>query len=553
VPYRPYPPATPSLVVRDPVVDLPADHLARLVDQVVDEAVHPPPRPPGPGQPPFDPRLTTKVLVYGYATGVRSSRRLEQLCDESLPYLFLTRGDTPSYGTLCSVRVDESERIEQVFVALFAVAQAAGMWRVGHIVVDSTKIRANASPEAVLTPDEYEPVRQELRRILQEAQVVDDREDQEGRPGTTRLGKQPAQDQMRDIVRRVRKRLTREKRRQKAQQASSKVPPEQTTAAGHAPAAADDPVGGVSPTTGENSALLATTAATTAETPVISARMRERVEAAVEAIEAATAEGRKHLCLTDPEARMMYGGRVRQTTECHSFEVAVDNEAGLLVAGETSQASSDCERLEPLVEAARANEPEGVAAVTGDSGYYGGDAVGRLIGSGIDTCIPEPNTAADLHRGLPIGTTRAANRGSVPFEYDAERDLWQCPEGNTLGRRQQRQEHGQQITVYRAQQPCLGCPRAGECLTYPGARFRTLGVGENAAVLAQARERFAEPEHQERYRRRGDAVETVFGFIRGTLGYAQWFLRGKDRVACEGRLFKAAYQFRKVHIGWAAT
>ena len=85
VPYRPYPPAVPALVVRDPVVDLPPDHLARLVDQVVDEVVHPEVRPLGPGQPPYNPRLCLKVLVYGYAVGIRSSRRLEQLCDREPP------------------------------------------------------------------------------------------------------------------------------------------------------------------------------------------------------------------------------------------------------------------------------------------------------------------------------------------------------------------------------------------------------------------------------------------------------------------------------------
>ena len=94
--YRYYPPAGPLLIGYDPFCDLPADHLARLVEQVVEATVTDPAPPPGPGQPPFDPRLTLKVLVYGYATGTRSSRQLERLCAESLPFLFLTRGDTPA-------------------------------------------------------------------------------------------------------------------------------------------------------------------------------------------------------------------------------------------------------------------------------------------------------------------------------------------------------------------------------------------------------------------------------------------------------------------------
>ena len=85
MPYRAHPPSARLLFGYDPEQDLPADHLARLVEQVVEAAVRPAVRPSGPGQPPFDPRLCVKVLVYGYATGIRSSRRLEQLCAESLP------------------------------------------------------------------------------------------------------------------------------------------------------------------------------------------------------------------------------------------------------------------------------------------------------------------------------------------------------------------------------------------------------------------------------------------------------------------------------------
>ena len=95
MPYRSYPAPLPLSDFRELIVELPADHLARLVEQVVEEFVVPAPRPPGKGNPPYDPRLCAKVLIYGYATGTRSSRQLERLCQENIAYLFLTRGDTP--------------------------------------------------------------------------------------------------------------------------------------------------------------------------------------------------------------------------------------------------------------------------------------------------------------------------------------------------------------------------------------------------------------------------------------------------------------------------
>ena len=82
------------------------------------------------------------------------------------------------------------------------------------------------------------------------------------------------------------------------------------------------------------------------------------------------------------------------------------------------------------------------------------------------------------------------------------------------------------------------------------AKRRTLKVGEDHVILEEARQRFADPEHVERYHHRGEAVETVFAFLRGALGYTRWTLRGDERVSCESRLFKLAYQVRKVHIAF---
>jgi transposase-like protein DUF772 len=384
--YRPYLPPTPLLFGYDPVRDLPQDHLARLVEQVVEASVAPPRRRRGPGQPAYDPRLPIQVLVYGYATGQRSSRQLERLCDESLPYLFLTRGDTPSYRTLCTVRVEQGALLADVWVSLFAVAEAAGLKRLGHLVVDSTKLRANASPEAVLTANEYASVRQELAQILAEAAAADTAEAQEGRPGNTRLGQAVPKEQMREILRRVRKRLAKEKRA-----ASGK--PKEGASVPVPPAEAEEPT------------------AAQEERPPLGPRMRERLEAALVALDEALAEGREHLCLTDPDARMMAGGREKQVRECHSFEVAVDQADDLLVVGQTTQEPHDHARLEPLIAAAKEHEPDGVKAVDGDSGYYAGDAIGRQIEAGVDVCPRQQHGGRPAPR--PAGRHHPCARESV--------------------------------------------------------------------------------------------------------------------------------------------
>ncbi len=548
--YRPHPAPAPLLIGYDPVRDLPPDHLARLVEYVVEESVTPKRRRVTPGQPAYDPRLCVKVLVYGYATGIRSSRQLERLCSESLPYLFLTRGEAPSYRTLCTGRHEYQQALEEVWISLLSVGESLGLKRLGRITVDSTKLRANASSESVVGETEYEAVLAELRRILEEAEVIDRQEAKDGAPGETRLKQVPQPDQMRDILRRVRRRLTARPAGREAKPAARATAPAGPGESGKEPGESTD-TPAPAPGSGAPAEQAAPEAATKEEPPLITEPMQARVEEAITVLETAKEEHRKHVSLTDPEAEMMPEGREKKVRECHSFETAVDN--GSLVAGGTSQAAQDNSRLLGLVAAAKENEPHGVVAVDGDSGYYTGDGLAALLGAGIDTCIPDSNTAGDLHRGLPIGTTRARGQGSVSLTYDSKADCYRCPQGNELRRVQERQHCGQRVRVYRAVHPCRTCPLAAACLTQKRAQYKMLKVGDHHALLEAARQRFADPDHRARYRQRGPAVEGIYAFTRSALGFTRWLLRGKQGVDCEGTLFKAAYQLRKVHVRWAAA
>lgn len=379
--YRPHNAPSPLLIGYDPYVDLPMDHLARFVEEVVEGSIGEPEDSPGPGQPAFDPRLCGKVLIYGYATGVRSSRQLERLCNESLPYLFLTRGDTPSYRTLCNMRVMRADLLEEVWVSLFTVADRCGMQRLGRIVEDSSKLKANAGRELVLRQEEYEAMKRALKEILTEAEATDAREDSEGYAGETRTGKGVDKLRMRDIVRKVRKDLSRQRRAGTVKIDEGSLDTE---------AVAKD--GG------------------STDVSAVTPRMLERVRKSVEHIEGAEVEGRKHLCLTDPDARMMHGGVEKKVRECHSLEVAIDRDCGLLVAGGATQVGNDQARLTPLVEAAEQNEPYGVKAVDGDSGYYRSKDVVALISKGVDVCVPDSVTASELHRGLVLGSLSSRHR-----------------------------------------------------------------------------------------------------------------------------------------------
>lgn len=542
--YREHPEPAPLLIGYDPFYDVPADHLARFVDAVVQEAILVVPKTQRRGQPAYNPQLCIKVLVYGYATGLRSSRQLEKMCRESLPFLFLTRGDTPTYRTLCSVRVNHEDLIKQLWLSLFLVAQRAGVKRLGRIVVDSTKIRADASDECVITADEMEPLCAQIQQILHEAAQADQVEDSEGYAGETRLEKPVPNDQMRDIIRHVRKLISQSKKEDSKKEDRSPTllsMPEQKEEA--------------------PSAAAPSTSASEEEPPEIkniearrawhvTQRMQDRLTVVLQGLTDAIKAGEKYLNTTDLVARMMGEGRSKRIMMCHAYEVAVDQ--GLLVAAGVSNSPTDSGRLLGLVEQAKKNEPEGVQAVDADSGYYSGRSVTQLVQEGIDVCIPNPMTACDLRKGLPIGTTASHGTGKVPFEYMPDQNHYVCPQGNILAFTQLRTEHGVDTNVYRAKKSCHDCKLASLCLTQKGAKRRTLKVAVEDVLLKRQQKQFNEKDHVDRYHRRADAVETVFGFARRVLGFNQWTLRG-DRIGAEGSLLSAAYQFRKVHLALTKT
>jgi hypothetical protein len=222
------------------------------------------------------------------------------------------------------------------------------------------------------------------------------------------------------------------------------------------------------------------------------------------------------------------------------------------VVGQRGAGSTDNARLEAILAAAAAREPAGIRRVDADSGFYRGEAIGKLLQAGVDVAIPDSNTACDLHRGQPIGTTRKRTGEWAFLTWDAVTGVFRCAHNNELRPTQVREEHGQQWTVYRAHAPCTGCPFAAACLQRATARHRTVRVGQYHAELEAARQRFGEPEQQARYRHRGEAIETVFAFVEQVLGYRRWSLRGTAGVSAEAGWIGLAYQVRKVYGGWAA-
>lgn len=174
-----YDPEQHLLFIAAPNDALPKDHLCYFVDEVVDKLDFSslPDRSKTAGRPEYDPRLKTKVLIYGYASGVFSSRKLMAACREQLPFMFLTRGQYPDFRTLSLFRQDNLEFLREAFVQVVRIACQMGIAKLGVVAIDSSKVRANASQNKMMDKSRLVRLRKKIEEELCEAIAVDERED----------------------------------------------------------------------------------------------------------------------------------------------------------------------------------------------------------------------------------------------------------------------------------------------------------------------------------------------------------------------------------------
>jgi transposase len=184
--FRPYDQDTLLLMppsVRDWVPD---GSLAAFINDLVNEldlapflAAHDEPR----GMPPYHPALMLKVLLYGYATGVTSSRRLEARLATDVGFMFLAGQARPDHKTISSFRHRHLGAFGALFLQVLALCQEAGLVKLGRVALDGTKIKANASKHKAMS---YGRMREreaqlaaQVAAILDEAEAVDAAEDAE--------------------------------------------------------------------------------------------------------------------------------------------------------------------------------------------------------------------------------------------------------------------------------------------------------------------------------------------------------------------------------------
>jgi transposase len=308
----------------------------------------------GSGRPAHDPGMMVALLLYAYAVGERSSRRIERRCREDVAFRVIAANRAPDHTTIARFRAREAQRLADLFVQVLALCARAGMVRVGTVAIDGTKMRAAAARGANRS---HEQMREEVDRILAEAAAVDAAEDE--RFGDAQGDELPAE--MADPSSR-RARLDRaireleEEHQARVEEHQAKL----DRRAAHREQTGKNPRGrppGDGPDAGE------------------------------------LAESRRNV--TDPDSRVMTSrGRYLQAYNAQ----AVVAEGQIIVAAQVTSEANDRAQLKPMLDAARANlaaiEFEGkIKAALADGDYWNSEQIAKLQAAKTTIVIPTEDRA----------------------------------------------------------------------------------------------------------------------------------------------------------------
>lgn len=315
---------------------LAADHLARFIAELVDEhldlsrihAAYTEVR----GGPPYDPRLMVRVLLYGYTTGVRSSRRLEAACTDVVAFRWLAAGSAPDYRAIARFRKRHLAALGHLFVQALALCQAAGMVSLGRVALDGTKVRANASKRKAMSyarmTEKEKILAAEVSALLAEAERIDKAEDKQ-------FGKNKRGDELPAELAR------RETRLAKIREAKAALEAEAAhTARADAERKARD--------RGDDDDTTATKGAAAAA--------------------AATPKPKAQRNFTDPDSKIMLTGD-KAFHQCYNAAAVVDADHQVIVATELGDNAADVATLIPMTEQTVTNTGVVPDQVLADAGY----------------------------------------------------------------------------------------------------------------------------------------------------------------------------------------
>jgi transposase len=305
------------------------------------------------GQPPFDPRMMVGLLVYSYCVGTASSRKIEKATYEQVPFRVLTADQHPDHDTIAEFRRRHIQALSELFLQVLRLCQKAGLVRLGHVALDGTKVRANASKHKAMSYGRMDgkiaELEEQIRQLMTEAEATDQAED--ARHGKGRRG-----DELPPELR------LRQRRLEKLRQAKAALEEEARQKA-------------------------------VAEQGRREQEDRQRQEEGKKPVQHrsepdAKPDEKAQKNFTDPDSRIMKDGATKSFEQSYNGQAAVDGHSQVIVAADVTQQANDKRQVQPMVSQMKENLGGAVPeALTADCGYFSEDNVDFLDGQKIDGYI----------------------------------------------------------------------------------------------------------------------------------------------------------------------
>jgi transposase len=335
---------------------VPADHIAHFIRDTVREqldlsAILAPYEKEERGYPPYNPVMMTALLLYAYCQGVYSSRRIARGCEERMDFMAVTGLNRPDFRTVSDFRKRHLDALQGLFVQVLTLCQHAGLVKLGHVSLDGTKVKANASKHKAMS---YERMREtekrlkhEVREWFRQAKSADEAEDRQH--GGARRG-----DEMPEWVANKQQRIA------KIREA------------------------------------------------------REALEAEARAAGLTAPEPKAQRNFTDPESRIMRKSG-KEYVQAYNAQAAVDSEAQVIVAQSLSNSATDVQQLAPTLNQIKQNTGRQAREFSADAGYCSEGNLAVLARHHVDSYIAtgrqrHHEASATGRRRLTQGTRVAAMR-----------------------------------------------------------------------------------------------------------------------------------------------
>ncbi|MFA9262990.1 MAG: IS1182 family transposase [Undibacterium sp.] len=487
---------------------VPANHPVRVVNEVIEridiralESSY-----KGGGTSSYHPRMLLKVVVYGYLRNIYSSRKLEQALNENVHFMWLAGGAKPDHNTIADFRSRRlKDHLKKIFDQVVMLLAEEGAVSLKEVVLDGTKIEANANRYTFVWGKAIKVSRERIERQLRELwgyveRVYQDEEQQPNEPNFEVIDPQAVARTIRTINEALKEKEVDPKVRQKLNYAKKNWPQKL--------AEYDE---------------------------------KEKI-----------LKGRNSYSKTDPDATFM---RMKEDHMLNGqlkpgYNVQASTERQYIINYTLGQTTSDTVLLKDHIEEHCRSYGSSPEKLTADAGYGSEENYTFLEEQGVMAFVKY--NYFDKEETEERNKNRKNHKQKYPFHadnlhYDAERDTLTCPIGQEMhytGEKRRRTKGGylQTYRMYRAQN-CQGCPMRGPCHKAEGNRIVQRSPNLDR-YKQQVRELLESEEGLEKRKQRWQ-VEAVFGNIKQNKGFRRFYLRGIEKVNIEIGLLAIAHNLQR--------